>query len=651
MPLVDRAIVLYRPGSEPRLQAFQDFAASHGIRLLPVPLADFLDNPGILLGQAGHLVVLARDRDVAAVLALAAKHGFSLGILPMQPDSVLYRYFGLPETFEACAHLALRADAAAIDLVDCNGEPVLGGLILGNAPLLSLEMGEGASNSEPWRSLRQLASGLRGLVAMRHFPVTLTTGEDGRIRTTATAVLIPVNGRQRLLTPFIPSGFPRRDGKLSTLILSPKSIGAYLLYLFSVHFFAIFSALRRRERLEARLPSALGLMRSSVLTIECSRRETYILDGHRRQAETLVVRNQARAVRVCLGAIPEAAQEATEQGRNMMKVDNLPVDGERLAMITRRLPFFTHALEREFQELFLLLKDNARLKADYVCLMVLSVLLATLGLLLDSAAVIIGAMVLAPLMAPIISLAMALLRGDWPLLQSALVTILAGLFIALVISALVALSVPMQKMSAEILSRLQPSLLDLGVAVVSGIAGGYAHAREQVMKSLPGVAIAVALVPPLCVAGIGMGWREWDMVRGASLLFLTNWVGIALAATLTFLVLGFAPVNRVATGIRGVVLSLVMVLAVSVPLHSSFTQIQRHWTIERMLSREVFLLQGKKVWLRGVRVSLGDQQVRLRAEAVSPEPLTVEDMRLLRDRLQQVWQRPVHMEVSTRLAL
>jgi uncharacterized membrane protein len=73
-----------------------------------------------------------------------------------------------------------------------------------------------------------------------------------------------------------------------------------------------------------------------------------------------------------------------------------------------------------------------------------------------------------------------------------------------------------------ILSRLQPNLLDLGVAIVSGIAAAYAHARESIQKSLPGVAVAVALVPPACVMGVGIGWLDWSIISGAGLLFLTN---------------------------------------------------------------------------------------------------------------------------------
>ena len=117
-------------------------------------------------------------------------------------------------------------------------------------------------------------------------------------------------------------------------------------------------------------------------------------------------------------------------------------------------------------------------------------------------------------------------------------------------------------------------MLDLLVALLSGVAGAYATAKEQLAKSMAGVAIAVALVPPLAVAGIGIGWANPDMIIGASLLYLTNLIGIMLAASLTFLVLGFAPVSRARNTLA---MSLGLLVLISIPLGLSFhTLIQQN---------------------------------------------------------------------------
>jgi uncharacterized hydrophobic protein (TIGR00271 family) len=170
-------------------------------------------------------------------------------------------------------------------------------------------------------------------------------------------------------------------------------------------------------------------------------------------------------------------------------------------------------------------------------------------------------------MAPIISFSMALTRQDTLLLSASLSTLLTGLLMALLFAAIASFIMPMEIVTPEIQTRLSPNLLDLGVAVLSGIAGAYAHARVDAAKSLAGVAIAVALVPPLAVSGIGLGWFELQVAGGALLLFLTNLAGIVLSASVTFLVLGFAPFTRAK---KGIAVALLVVILISVPLMVSF---------------------------------------------------------------------------------
>src|SRR5690606_7702549 len=155
--------------------------------------------------------------------------------------------------------------------------------------------------------------------------------------------------------------------------------------------------------------------------------------------------------------------------------ENLPLHEQRLTMIQRRLPLFTHALEEDFKELFLQLRESAQASSSFIALMMLSSLVASLGLFLSSPAVIIGATVLAPLMSPIISLAMALLRNEQTLLRNALSTIAIGVTLALVMAALLALIFPIARITPEMAARLNPNLLDLGVAIFSGMAGAYAY--------------------------------------------------------------------------------------------------------------------------------------------------------------------------------
>ena len=138
--------------------------------------------------------------------------------------------------------------------------------------------------------------------------------------------------------------------------------------------------------------------------------------------------------------------------------------------------------------------------------------------------------------------------------------------------------------------------------MVSGIAGAYAHAKEEIAKSLAGVAIAVALVPPLSVAGIGVGWADWEMAQGAFLLFITNIVGISLAATVTFLVMGFAPFKLAQKGLS---VSLLLISLIAVPLYFTFAQMVERGRIMEQIPRGQFELAGLQVRLRNVTVKVG----------------------------------------------
>jgi uncharacterized hydrophobic protein (TIGR00271 family) len=208
-------------------------------------------------------------------------------------------------------------------------------------------------------------------------------------------------------------------------------------------------------------------------------------------------------------------------------------------------------------------------------------------------------MILAPLMAPIVSLSMGVLRKEEYLLIESAKSLGLGILLALGCATLLTWIMPLHSINSEIAARLSPTLLDLAVAVISGIAGAYAHARAEIARSLAGVAIAVALVPPLSVAGIGIGWGEWPVFWGAFLLFLTNLVGIVLAAAFTFLWLGYSPFGRAR---RGLVLALILAGIVSVPLALGFTRlVEEHRIVRALEGWETAGVQLRDVQIRSVR--------------------------------------------------
>jgi len=179
---------------------------------------------------------------------------------------------------------------------------------------------------------------------------------------------------------------------------------------------------------------------------------------------------------------------------------------------------------------------------NYWLEIVFSAGIATFGLVLNSPAVIIGAMLISPLMGPIMATGLSLAVGDLYLSIKAVGNLVASIALAIGLSALFVWLLPFHSATSEILARTNPNLLDLGIALFSGLAGSVAVSRSGGaggVTTLPGVAIAVALMPPLCTMGFGLGsGANMRVMGGAGLLFLTNLVAIVASAFAVFLLIG-----------------------------------------------------------------------------------------------------------------
>ncbi len=168
--------------------------------------------------------------------------------------------------------------------------------------------------------------------------------------------------------------------------------------------------------------------------------------------------------------------------------------------------------------------------------------IASLGLALGSNAVIIGAMLVAPLMGPIVGLGMGLASGSPVLVLRATGRVLVSVVAVVSLSAGLTRLLPFHEINAEIAARTTPTALDLGVAVFCAMAGVFATMRpaSDVATTAAGTSIGISLVPPLCVSGYGLGIASWHVARGAALLFLTNFAAIILVASVAFAAAGFA---------------------------------------------------------------------------------------------------------------
>ena len=193
-------------------------------------------------------------------------------------------------------------------------------------------------------------------------------------------------------------------------------------------------------------------------------------------------------------------------------------------------------------------------------------------------------------------------------------------------------------MNAEILARIRPNLLDLGIAVASGVAGAYAHSKEEIAKTLAGVAISVALVPPLAVSGIGLGWGEWNVFWGAALLLGTNLAGIVLAAALTFLVLGFSPFQLAK---KGLFISLGLLILVTAPLFLSFREMVReNQLIQRLSGSQIPHGTLREVKIRNL------SPLRISVTILSDKELHTEDFSQIKSEIETSLGQAIELELT-----
>lgn len=297
------------------------------------------------------------------------------------------------------------------------------------------------------------------------------------------------------------------------------------------------------------------------------------------------------------------------------------------------------------------IRRGARPRLDFFMLIGFAAAIASLGLMMDSAAVVIGAMVIAPLMSAIFGISMGIVQGDVRLLWQAASTTLRGAGLAVVIGFTVGILIPLIAPANQILSRTEPTLLDLVVALVSGAAGAYAQCRRSALGSLAGVAIAVSLVPPLAMAGIGISMGSGAIAGNALLVFLTNLSAITAASSIVFRLFGFhpGPGRRVRVFGQGMVGVLILLLVVSTILTTltvdSILETRVNRQVENALRAEMAGMPGLE--LDGWRVlDGGNEAVRLEVTVRSTQPLSQQEAIDLQERVAANLGYPVSLVLS-----
>ena len=288
---------------------------------------------------------------------------------------------------------------------------------------------------------------------------------------------------------------------------------------------------------------------------------------------------------------------------------------------------------------------SAEPSSNYFIMLFLSGVISALGLLAGSTATIIGAMIVAPLMGPITSIAFAFSIGNRRLLKRSAVSLTLGCISTVATAYLLTIILDLNSLNPEITSRTQPTLIDLIIALAAGAAGSFAKTRRGVADALPGVAIAVALVPPLSVIGIGLALPSQPIAVGSSLLFATNLVGIIFSGVLLFVWQEYGSLTR-AKG--GLLIAAITLGALSIPLGFSLRELifeaKARSLVSHLIRRKTVTFSNTDI--RRLTVDSEKRQLVVFLEvAALPDSITERQVSLVHEFLENELNRPVDLNV------
>lgn len=283
---------------------------------------------------------------------------------------------------------------------------------------------------------------------------------------------------------------------------------------------------------------------------------------------------------------------------------------------------------------------------DYYMMLFLSGVISALGLLAGSTAAIIGAMIVAPLMGPIVAVAFAITMGNRRLLKRAGLSVITGVLLTVGTAYLICNVIGLNTLNSEILERTRPTLIDLAIGLAAGAAGSFAKTRRDVADALPGVAIAVALVPPLSVIGIGLAFEDRAVIVGSTLLFLTNLAGIILSGGLVFIWQDYGSIKRAK---RGLTASTIVLCLLGIPLGLSMRDLiieeRARTLVGRLIRRETNTYRDTDI--RSLRVEDKREYLLIDLEVAALEGAISENqVNLVHSFLEAEMNRPIRMNVS-----
>ena len=289
-------------------------------------------------------------------------------------------------------------------------------------------------------------------------------------------------------------------------------------------------------------------------------------------------------------------------------------------------------------------REEADLSSRFLFMTMMSAGIAILGLIQSSPAVVIGAMLIAPLMGPIIGLGFAMASGDYVWLRKCAKSVAIGAMLAVIFCAVIVFLSPLKTVTAELAARTRPNLFDLFVALFSGMAGAYALIRGR-EGAVVGVAIATALMPPLATVGFGLATFNWTVFSGALMLFVTNLVAIALTAAVMARLYGFTTDLSEKHSRWQNILIFTTLIALAIPLGISLSTIAWEAQASRQINGTIADQFDSNSRVSAVEIAYDTDPIRVDATVLTPK-LNSNAEKDAEDQLTRRLRRPVELALT-----
>lgn len=277
------------------------------------------------------------------------------------------------------------------------------------------------------------------------------------------------------------------------------------------------------------------------------------------------------------------------------------------------------------------IKKNTQFSFSFLILLISSTIICTLGLLLGSTPIVIGGMLISPLMWPLMKIAIGVSHELKSFIKQALSLLLLSVIIILGCSFIIAYISPIKLVNPEILSRTNPTLLDIFVAFAAGAIAAFAILQKKISDSLAGVAIAISLLPPLCVSGIGIALFNYQIASGAFLLFLANVVSIIFISIFVFIFSGIKKNGDKPIRFRGIALITIILIFTSLPLISflaNYSFKSKAYSISQDVLVKYFKSVSTSISVQNVKTTIqkseGQDIIFINADVLIPEEITLD---------------------------